>query len=86
VEAQDMEIVLKGFEDWAIDTAHNDRGKRWVDIYKKRPVSSSKAGLDLVEWDRFGSFDDLNDALDCLIDEGLCMTEDQVCEAQESCS
>ena len=74
-----MELILKGFEDWAIDTAHDDKGERWVDIYKKKSASG-------IDWEKFGSFDDMNDALDCLIDEGLCMTEDQVCEAQESCS
>ena len=71
-----MEIVLKGFEDWVIDTAHTNKGKRWVDIYQKRGPKN---------WEQFGAFDDLGYALDCMIEEGMKMTEDQVCEVQESC-
>ena len=76
-----MEIILKGFEDWAIDTAHTNQGKRWVDIYKKKNAS----GENLENWEQFGSFNDLGEALDCMLEEGLCMTEDQVCQAQDSC-
>lgn len=74
-----MELILKGFDNWVIDTAHNEKGQRWADVYKK-------TGPKYNDWEQFGAFtgeNSLGDALDCLIEEGLEMTEDQVCEMQQ---
>jgi len=69
-----MEIKLPGFDDWVIDMGC-DR-QRWADVYRK--VNG--------EWEQFCNFsglDALYDAIDCMIEEGLGMTADQVCERQE---
>jgi len=70
-----MELILKGFDNWSIDTAHNGR-TRWADVYQRENG----------EWTRFAGFigdDSLDNALDCLIFEGLRLTEDDVCKHQE---
>lgn len=70
-----MELILKGIDDWCIDTAHNGK-TRWADVYRK--VNG--------EWEQFAAFIgdySLGDALDTIVEEGLEMTEDQVCEAQQ---
>ena len=70
-----MELKLKGFDGWCIDTAHNGR-TRWADVYQK--VNG--------EWEQFAGFigeDSLGEALDCLINDGLRMTEDEVNDQQE---
>jgi len=69
-----MEIKLPGFDDWIIDMAYEK--KRWADVYRK--VNG--------EWEHFCNFQGLDafyDALECLIEEGLGLTEDAVCECQE---
>jgi len=70
-----MELVLKGFEDWSIDTAHNENGKRWVEIWNKE-------GND---WFQHSTHDTIDDAMEELIYNGLNMTEDEICQVQESC-
>ena len=74
-----MELILNGFPDWVIDTAHNNDGIRWADVYHK-------IGPRFSDWQQFGAFvgeTSVAQALDLLIEEGLEMTEDQVCGIQE---
>jgi hypothetical protein len=71
-----MELILKGFEDWCIDTAHTEQGRRWADVYRK-------TGPKHDDWEQFGCFASIDEALDCLIEDGLEMTEDQVCDTQQ---
>jgi hypothetical protein len=71
-----MELILKGFKDWCIDTAHNEKGERWADVYRK-------TGPGHNDWEQFGCFESVDEALDCLIEDGLEMTEDQVCDVQQ---
>lgn len=67
-----MELTLRGFENWAIDTAHGKNGKRWVDVYRKTKNN----------WEQFGHFDSLDEALDSMVADGIGMTEDQIQEIQ----
>lgn len=70
-----MELKLTGFDDWCIDTGHNEQGKRWAEVYRK-------TGPNYDDWEHFGHFPKLGDALDCLIEEGLELTEEQVADVQ----
>ena len=69
-----MELVLKGFNNWVIDTAHNSKGERWAEVWKHEN-----------DWQQFSTHDTVEDALNSLLENGLCMTEDEVCQEQESC-
>jgi len=70
-----MEIIIKGFNDWVIDTAHDEKGKQWAEIWKR----------DKEDWYQFSAHDTLDEALGNLLENGLRMTEDEVCQEQESC-
>ena len=70
-----MEIMIKGFDDWVIDTAHNEKGKRWAEVWKQHEE----------DWYKHGDYDSLEEALEDLLKNGLRMTEDEICQEQESC-
>jgi hypothetical protein len=70
-----MELILKGFDDWSIETGTNYNGRRWVDVYRRNTNNT--------EWESFGHFTDLNEALDVMLEAGLGMNEEQVYDYQE---
>ena len=70
-----MELALKGFDDWTIDTAHTEEGDIWAEVWRKNKK----------DWYQFSSHKSLEEALTTLIEDGLQMTEDEICQMQESC-